>query len=175
MGYDAESCRFAGSDTTAISLRAVFYYLCKNPDTYDKVVAEILLANREGKLSTYITYAESQQLLYLQACIKEALRLHPAVGQLLERILPEHGASVHGKFLSGGTVVGINPWVVARDTDVYGHDANAFRPERWLNVDAATLKLMNASWLAVSSNYDDSFYSLLHALTSLDTIVWGRF
>jgi cytochrome P450 len=147
---EAELSSFAGSDTTAISLRAVFYYLCKNPEIYTKAVDEILAADKQGNLSEYITYAESQQLIYLQACIKEALRMHPAVGQLLERTVPEGGVVVHEKFLPSGTVVGINPWVVARDTKIYGQDAHIFRPERWLNADAASLKLMDRSWLAVS-------------------------
>ena len=30
------------------------------------------------------------------------------------------------------TVVGANPWVIHRNTDVYGDDVEEFRPERWL-------------------------------------------
>ena len=142
--------RFAGSDTTAISLRAMFYYLCKNPQTYKKLVDEILKFDARGELSEYITYGEAQQMPYFQACVREALRMHPAVGQLLERIVPVEGATISGHYLPGGTIVGMNPWVAARDKNVYGADADVFRPERWIEADERTMKLMDRNWLAVS-------------------------
>ena len=89
---------------------------------------------------------------YFQACMREALRMHPAVGQLLERIVPEGGATIDGVFLPSGTIVGMNPWVAARDQAVYGHDAEVFRPERWIDCDEKTLKLMDRNWLAVSNH-----------------------
>ena len=57
--------RVAGSDTTAISLRACFYYLIKTPRAYQKLVAEIDDADHAGKLSTFITYDECLKLPYL--------------------------------------------------------------------------------------------------------------
>ncbi len=57
--------RLAGSDTTAISLRAVFYYLVRNPNCFKKAQAEIDQADQEGKLSKHISYAECLQLPYL--------------------------------------------------------------------------------------------------------------
>jgi cytochrome P450 len=142
---------FAGSDTTAISLRAFFYYLCKNPRAYKLCVAEILDFDSNGELSEYITYHEAQRLPYFQACMREALRMHPAVGQLLERVVPEGGAIVEGLEVPAGTIVGMNPWIAARDRTVYGNDAYSYRPERWLDVDEAGMKAMDRNWLAVSA------------------------
>lgn len=82
--------------------------------------------------------------------MREALRMHPAVGQLLERIVPAGGATIDGVHLPAGTIVGINPWVAARDPAVYGSDAEVFRPERWIDADEQRLKLMDRNWLAVS-------------------------
>jgi cytochrome P450 len=144
----AASNIFAGADTTAISLRSMFYYLCKNPRVYDKVVAEIDEMDQQGRLSEIITFAESNQMVYLQAAMKEAMRLHPAVGMLLERVVPEEGARIAGRYLPAGTVVGANPWVVARDPDVYGRDVDVFRPERWIEASSAQLKLMDRNFLA---------------------------
>lgn len=131
----------------------MFYYLLKNPRTYDKLVDEVLSFDGRGELSEYITYAEAQRMPYFQVCMREALRMHPAVGQLLERIVPPEGATISGAFLPGGTVVGINPWLAARDKNVYGSDVHVFRPERWIEADDTTLKLMDRNWLAVS--FDD--------------------
>jgi cytochrome P450 len=53
----------AGSDTTGISLRAVFYYLLENKQVYEKLQREIDQA--ADKFSPIITYTESLQLEYL--------------------------------------------------------------------------------------------------------------
>ena len=100
---------------------------------------------------------------YLQACMKEAMRMHPAVGMLLERLVPPEGAELGGLWLPGGTVVGANPWVVARDKAVYGDDVDHFRPERWIEADHDRYKLMDRNFLAVSQGLSSS--SLLVSCT----------
>lgn len=49
-----------------------------------------------------------------------------------ERVVPPEGAIIDGYAIPGGTVVGINPWVIHRNHEVFGDDLDAFRPERWL-------------------------------------------
>jgi len=147
---DSQPTSFAGADTTAISLRAIFYYLARNPSVQSALFAEIDRADAAGHLSHPVTFAEAMNLPYLQAVIKEALRMHPGVGLLLERVVPPEGAEFESVYLPGGTVVGMNPWVVARDRGVYGEDADAFRPERWLDADENRLKAMERANLVVS-------------------------
>lgn len=139
---------FAGSDTTAASLSAIFYHLSRSPKAHATLLAEIDAADRAGHLSDPITFAEAQSLKYLQATIKEGLRMHPAVGLLLERVVPAGGAQVGDHFLPAGTIVGMNPWVAARDKTTYGADADSFRPERWLEADEARLRMMERNFLA---------------------------
>lgn len=122
----------AGSDTTAIYLRAIFYYLLRNPDSLRRVVEEIDTAEAEGRLSPIITYKESTSLAYLDACIKEAGRIHPAVGLPLERVVPSTGLEIDGYYLPGGTIVGVNAWTAGHDRQFYGADAADWNPERWL-------------------------------------------
>ena len=76
--------------------------------------------------------SEAQKLPYLNACIQEAFRLHPAVSFSAERVIPPSGAMIDGHFVPGGTVVGCNPWVVHHDKAIFGDDADQYRPERWL-------------------------------------------
>ncbi|KAF2804541.1 cytochrome P450 [Mytilinidion resinicola] len=121
----------AGSDTTAISLRAVFYYVMRDQRIYETLQREIDEADQAGKLSEYITYAESLELEYLQLCIKEAMRMHPGVSYPLERIVPEGGAELCGIHVPAGTTVGVNAATVHRSREVFGQDADEFRPERW--------------------------------------------
>ena len=144
--------RFAGSDTTAISLRSIFYYLCKNPRCYVKLVAEIDEMDKNGDLSNPVSFAEASRMPYLQACMKEAMRIHPAVGQMLERVVPSGGAQFGNIWLPAGTIVGINPWVVSREISVYGNDVDGYRPERWLEAEPEVMKAMNRNFLAVSSS-----------------------
>ncbi|EOD46348.1 putative pisatin demethylase protein [Neofusicoccum parvum UCRNP2] len=63
----------------------------------------------------------------------EALRVHPAAGLPLERVVPApQGLEVCGERLPPGTVVGCSAWVLHRDERVFGGDVDAFRPERWI-------------------------------------------
>ncbi|KAF2764917.1 cytochrome P450 family protein [Teratosphaeria nubilosa] len=128
----ATSNIFAGSDTTAISLRAIIYHLLKNPACHQRFLEELYAARAEGRLSDPVKLHEADALPYLQAVMHEALRLHPAVGFSLPRVTPEGGASVAGTYIPAGTVIGANPWVVHRSKEVYGEDVEAFRPERWM-------------------------------------------
>lgn len=48
-----------------MALRAIFYFLVKNPRTYEKLMAEIDEAEAEGKFSEYVGFSEGQQLQYL--------------------------------------------------------------------------------------------------------------
>ncbi|KAF4969235.1 hypothetical protein FSARC_3488 [Fusarium sarcochroum] len=134
---------FAGSDTTAITLSAVFYYLLKNPSCMAKLRDEVDKHTAKSELSKAPTFKETQQMPYLQAVIKEALRIHPAVGAVLERVVPEGGSMICGRFFPEGTKVGINSWVAHRNTRVFGDDAEQFNPERWLVDDSNRLSLMN--------------------------------
>ena len=70
----ATSNIFAGSDTTAISTRAIIYYLLKNPDAKKALVAEIEEWQRQGKLSDPVKLSEADNMPYLQAVMYEALR-----------------------------------------------------------------------------------------------------
>ena len=122
----------AGSDTTAISLRAVLYYALKHPEVLSKLREELRRALQAGRITVPVSWKQSQELPYLDAVIKEALRLHPAVGLLLERVVPAEGLQLpSGPFLPAGTIVGVNPWIIHRHA-VFGKEVDKFIPERWL-------------------------------------------
>ncbi|USW55637.1 Putative cytochrome P450 [Septoria linicola] len=122
----------AGSDTTAVSLSAVLYHLLQNPVCREKLQKEIADFQAEGTISDPVTFAEAQKMPYLQAVIKEALRMHPAVGLPLARIVPHGGAELAGYYFPAGTCVGVNAWVLHHDEEIFGTDADLFQPELWL-------------------------------------------
>ena len=128
----AISMAFAGSETTAISLSSVFYYLLKNPHCMTRLLEEIDNSAFEDQQNGLVTWSEAQQLEYLDAVIKEAFRVHPAAGLPLERIVPPQGADIAGHFIPGGTIVGVSAWVLHRNKSIFGENIDAFCPERWL-------------------------------------------
>jgi cytochrome P450 len=142
----------AGSDTTAIMLRAIIYFLITNPVSLQKLEHELRQALSQGQLSDIVTWKESRNLRYLDACVKEAGRLHPAIGLTLERVVPCGGATICGQSFEAGTIIGMNPWVVHRDREVFGADANQWNPDRWLDTDAERVTLMENCLLTVSNS-----------------------
>ncbi|KAF2708651.1 cytochrome P450 [Pleomassaria siparia CBS 279.74] len=136
----------AGSDTTAISLSAILYYLLKDTQTFDTLRQEIdSYHNHQGTQD--IAFKESQEMPYLQAVIKEALRMHPASGLPLERVVPDGGMTMCGYFFPAGTIVGVNTWVSHQNTSVFGSDAEQFNPSRWLIDDKEKLAEMERYWM----------------------------
>lgn len=100
-----------------------------------KLKTEIDDADKAGKLSYPISDKEARLVLpYLNAVEKEAMRLHPPVGLLLERHVPAGGVTLCGKHIPGGTIVGVSPWVTQHDPEVFP-DPESFQPERWLETD----------------------------------------
>lgn len=100
-------------------------------------------------MSDIVTWKESRSLKYLDACVKEAGRLHPVIGLTLERVVPSGGAEISGKHFKAGTIVGMNPWVTHRNKEVFGLDADEWNPDRWLG-DKEQRVLMEKSLLTVS-------------------------
>ena len=132
----AVSMAFAGSETTAISLSAVFYYLLRNKTCHETLRREIDDASKFGVFSDYetglVTFSEAQKLPYLHACVQEAFRVHPAPGLPLERVVPPQGMDIGGEFIKGGTIVGVSAWLIHNRQEIFGPDTDQYRPERWL-------------------------------------------
>lgn len=134
---------FAGSDTTGISLRAIFYYLLKNPYKLARLLKE-LDDPKLGSKTQFVSWETSQKLPYLSAVIQEALRLHPAVGLPLERIVPPSGLQFKDAAIPPGTIVGTTAWGLHHSKSIFGPDPEAFRPERWIESPKEQLSLMNS-------------------------------
>ncbi|KAF2034608.1 cytochrome protein [Setomelanomma holmii] len=137
----------AGADTTAVSLSGILYYLITSPKSLAKLRREI---EEHGRIDKRVTFADSQEMPYLQAVIKEALRMHSATGLPLWRVVPQGGVQIGEYWLPPGSNVGVNSWVAHYDKSIFGEDAHVFRPERWLeakNASADKLKVMEASYM----------------------------
>ena len=128
----------AGADSTSITMRSVFYFLMKNPQKLDKVRAEVDAAFENGTLSSPVQYSHASSLPYLNAVVKEAIRLFPAFSVSQPRYAPSQGIELCGKFIPAGYTVGLNPAIIQHDKGVFGEDAHEFNPERWLESEDRT-------------------------------------
>jgi cytochrome P450 len=130
----------------------MFHYLLTHPATLAKLRAEVDAAAAAGHAPGLLfPWRRAAELPYLDACVKEAGRLHPPFGLPYERVVPAEGATVCGKFLPGGTVIGMSAFVVGRDPGLFGEDADEWRPERWLEVGEEQRRRMENAVLAVCS------------------------
>lgn len=141
----------AGADTTSIGIRSVLGQLLLHADAYARVQREVDAAYAARGLSDApgaggIPYDVAGALPFLNACVREALRLHPSILWQLPREAPPQGVSVRGYYVPPGATVSISPLTQNRCPEVFGEDADAWRPERWIlgeGSDEATLRDMN--------------------------------
>jgi len=98
-------------------------------------------------MTSVISNSRAQQLPYMQACIKEALRHNPAAVGLLPKIVGPKGDTHNGVYLPPGTEVALCAWNMHRNnTKVYGEDAHIYRPERWLEASPERLAIMEEAF-----------------------------
>lgn len=116
--------------------------LLTNPQAYRRLQVEIDEAaasppshSQSKRISSPITNEEALQLPYLQAVIREGLRVHPPVAGLGYKQVPPEGDTLSGMFVPGGTQIGHNFFGVGRSKRLWGDDADVFRPERWLEAE----------------------------------------
>lgn len=117
----------AGHETLTSTLVSAFAMIGSHATTQTRVAEEAC------QVSGHLSYEDANQLHFTQASIKEAQRLHPVIGMSLPRTVPEGGMEVHGHQIPSGTTVGCNPVSLHRIAEIFGQDAEVYRPERWLD------------------------------------------
>jgi cytochrome P450 len=120
-------------------------YLMTSHHAYSALQHEIDTAITKNTISSPITDTEGRKLPYLQAVIKEGLRIYPPVTGLMLKEVPKGGDVLNGVFIPGGAEIGYCAWGVHRSKDVFGEDADMFRPERWLEAEGEKLRVMNST------------------------------
>ncbi|KAJ5320466.1 hypothetical protein N7508_000749 [Penicillium antarcticum] len=137
---------WAGSDTTATALTAIFYHLHKNPTKLAKLRQEIDTAFQQGRLEDPVRFSAARKLPYLHAVVMESMRIHPSTGAGFPREVPSGGVQLCGTFVPGGVEVLMTAAAVQVDKRAFGEDAHEWIPERWLQ-DDDTVRHMEKSML----------------------------
>ncbi|PGG96980.1 hypothetical protein AJ79_09387 [Helicocarpus griseus UAMH5409] len=127
----------AASDTTGNAMTIATYNTVINPEIYKRVNAELKEAFPDANAKLDLTTLE--KLPYLNAVIKEGLRLSYGVVGRLPRIVPPSGAGFNGYTIPGGATVGMSSWMMHRNKDIFP-EPDKFDPSRWL--DPTTSKSM---------------------------------
>ncbi|KAF6232474.1 hypothetical protein HO173_009354 [Letharia columbiana] len=123
----------AGRDTTASLMSSTLFVLSRRPDVWAKLHAEVATLN--GKPPTF---DQIKDLKYLRNLLHEALRLYPVVPinakfANKDTWLPR-GGGADGQspiFVQKGQMVIWVLYSMHRRKDLWGQDAEEFRPERW--------------------------------------------
>ncbi|TFK48292.1 cytochrome P450 [Heliocybe sulcata] len=125
----------AGRDTTAGTMTSLVYMLSQHPDVLTRLREEIL--NKVGP-SRRPSYEDLRDMKYLRAVINETLRLFPIVpanvrSSIKGTILPSKRADGRPYYIPAGTRIAYSVLLMHRRTDLWGHDALQFDPDRFID------------------------------------------
>ncbi|KAK0647069.1 cytochrome P450 [Cercophora newfieldiana] len=112
---------FAGGYFIGVVVARIMWMLVRSPDKYAALRQELL---DSGKTT--------DQTPYLQAVVKEGLRLSMPSPARLPRIVGASGLTVQGCYLPPGTYVGLGALQLHTNPDVFP-EPERFLPERWQN------------------------------------------
>ncbi|KAK7343785.1 hypothetical protein VNO77_12817 [Canavalia gladiata] len=117
----------AGSDTSGSTTEWAMAELLRNPEVMKKARKELIQVIGS---SNEVKESDIPRLPYIQAIVKETLRLHPPVPLLLPYVAG-HDVEVSGYTIHKGDQVLINAWSIGRNPQFW--DAPMlFQPERFL-------------------------------------------
>ncbi|CAL5224557.1 g7259 [Coccomyxa viridis] len=127
---------FAGVDTTGHTGTFCLFAISQHPEVEAKIVEELqshgLLATAENPDPRQLTYPDLGKLTYLQAVIKETLRMYPPVGIGQVRISNSHDITLADRLhIPAGTCIWV-PHHAIQNASFNWDDPTKFMPERWL-------------------------------------------
>lgn len=117
------------SDTSAVTMTWLFYYLTTHPEVKRQLVEEVKTAYGKTVPGEF-TDADLSHLEYLNAVINETLRIKPVSGNNSPRLTPPEGIMVEGTWIPGHVQVFTPVWALCT-YEKYFVKAHEFHPERW--------------------------------------------
>ncbi|KUJ06910.1 cytochrome P450 [Mollisia scopiformis] len=124
----------AGLETVSGVLRLMLYHVFSNAEILQRLRAELQTVNNISSSDDLMDLKKLEQLPYLTSIIMEALRMSPAIGSRMARVVPDEDL-VYGDWnISAGTPVGMTTILMHFDETLYP-DPYSFNPDRWMDVE----------------------------------------
>jgi typhasterol/6-deoxotyphasterol 2alpha-hydroxylase len=116
-----------GTESSAVTVEWAISELIKRPEIIKKATEEL---DRVIGREHWVEEKEIPKLPYIEAIVKETMRLHPVAPMLVPRQARED-ATFGGYDIPAGTRVLVNVWTIGRDPTLWDNPEE-FRPERFL-------------------------------------------
>ena len=116
-----------GTETTSTTIEWAMAELMQHPDTMKKVKEEL---KKVIGLNAIVEEFHFPKLCYLNAVIKETLRLHPAIFLLVPRTLTS-STTLGGYYIPKDSTIYFNLWGIQRDPTIWDNPLK-FMPERFV-------------------------------------------
>jgi cytochrome P450 len=123
-------------EATGVALTNIFFNVARHPHVWTKLRRETL----QLPAGQAITFESLKSMEYLQAVISESLRLNPSIGTtsriaLSDTTLPVGGGATGDApiYIRKGDIFSVSFYSLHRRKDLFGEDAEEFRPERWVD------------------------------------------
>ena len=123
-------------DATAVALTNIFFHISRHPEVYAALRQEVLSMGSH----TEWTFERLKGCKMLQAVMNETFRLNPSIGQmnriaLRDTVLPTGGGPDGSSpvYVTKGTVMTTSFYALHRLKELWGEDAEDWKPERWLD------------------------------------------
>lgn len=118
----------AGSDTIIVTLTWAVSLLLNNPHALNKARQEVDAYISKDR---HVNESDIKNLVYLEAVVKETLRLYPAAPIIGLRSALQDCTLSPGYHVPSGTRLMVNIWKIQRDENLWPEPLE-FRPERFL-------------------------------------------
>lgn len=135
----------AARDSTAAAIGWFFYALTNHPEVERKLRQELWEKLPELMDGQVVAPSLDQLhgLVYLEAVIKETMRIYPPAPNNL-RVCKKSTVLSDGTFIPEGYLVAFNNYTLGRMYYIWGPDAEEFKPERWIDETMGKLKVVSA-------------------------------
>jgi cytochrome P450 len=115
---------FTGHETTALALSWTWYLLAQQPEAADRLSEEV--ESVVGQRAP--TYEDIPKLRFVDAVVKESLRLYPPAYGVVRQALKD--CEIGGYTIPAGATLAMFQWVVHRDPRYFDRP-DEFVPDRW--------------------------------------------
>ncbi|KAF8875068.1 cytochrome P450 [Infundibulicybe gibba] len=147
---------FAGFETTTTAICRILYILARQPEIQARLRTEIRKAKQAHALASHsphsweeteLPYDTLMALPYLDAILRETLRVHPLPRTRQATTLPLQypvrsvsGAEITAIPLRENTTIMISILAANHNKRIWGEDADVWKPERWLTSSGERIK-----------------------------------